>query len=80
LFYPDFKDEFFNGEYRSGFINDHVRIIPQYKPNEKGTCGVMNNKWQIVVELGIYEDLGLYSEKMIPAKKDGKWGYLKIAE
>jgi hypothetical protein len=79
-FFPDFKDEFYNGIFVNGFINNHIRIKTQYKPNEKGTCGMMDKNWQIVVDLGVFEDIGLYSNGLIPAKKNGKWGYLKVSK
>lgn len=50
-------------------------IIAAFKD---GQCGYYDNKGNVIVEMGVFEDITPVKEGKAFVKKDGKWGIIKI--
>jgi hypothetical protein len=52
-------------------------IIAAFKD---GQCGYYDNKGNVIVEMGVFEDITPVKDGKAFVKKDGKWGIIKINE
>jgi hypothetical protein len=59
------------------FVNGYIRIQLNGLQYDK-TAGLLSRKWEKVIDLGIFQDLGEYSENFLAAKRNGRWGYIKL--
>jgi hypothetical protein len=50
-------------------------IIAAFKD---GQCGYYDNKGNVIVEMGVFEDITPVKDGKAFVKKDGKWGIIKI--
>lgn len=70
-----FADNFSNGYAAVAILN--YAGTEMFNPDKDRLWGVINGEFELVIDYQ-YDNMGLYTEGLIPVRKDGKWGYINL--